>query len=81
VVPVLLGRAILPGLFLIVVRGFSLFGWHGRGFLCGTGVSVPPGPVPRVLVVAPVAIVPALALLLAGARSSLWIGCGLADGR
>jgi len=85
VVPVLLGRAVLPGLFLVFACGLSLFGWPGRSFLCGSRGPVAPGPVPLVslaLVTAPVAIVPALALLLrAGARSSLWIGCGLADGR
>jgi len=85
VVPVLLGRAVLPGLFLVFVLGFFLFWWPGRSFLCGSRGPVPPEPVPLVslaLVTAPVAIVPALALLLrAGVRSPLRAGCRLADGR
>jgi len=85
VVPVLLGRAVLPGLFLVFVLGLFLFWWPGRSFLCGSRGPVPPEPVPLVslaLVTAPVAIVPALALLLrAGARSPLRAGGRLADGR
>jgi len=80
VVPVLLGRAVLPGLVLGIC--FFLFGWPGRSFLCGSRGPVPPEPVPLVsltLVTAPVAIVPALPLLLRA--RSLRTGCGLADGR
>lgn len=84
VVPVLLGRSVLPGLFVFGI-GCFLFGWPGRSFLSGSRGAVPPGPVSLVslaLVTAPVAIVPALALLpRAGGGSPLRANCGLARGR
>ena len=62
-VPVLLGRAVLPGLFLVFVLGLFLFWWPGRSFLCGARGPVPPETVPLVsLVTALVTVVPALPL-------------------